>query len=95
MKNKRETVDDFLARGGTISIVPPKVVEEERHTVPVRFTINHDSLSLGDGEFMFGEVKTRKKKEVKMTSNEEFNKLLDAYALPSNVRDNLKGNKND
>ena len=70
-KKKAETVEEFLARGGKINVLPPVEREETKHTMPVNTKIDYDMLSLGEGEFLFGETRTRKPtKPTKRVNNE-------------------------
>jgi hypothetical protein len=90
-RKKAETVQEFLARGGKVNIIPPTVREEETHTMPIKTKIDFDSLSLGDSEFLFGETRTRKtKKTQKRVSAEDFSKLVEASNLPASVMEALK-----
>ena len=90
-KKKAETVEEFLARGGKINVLPPVEREETKHTMPVNTKIDYDMLSLGEGEFLFGETRTRKPtKPTKRVNNEEFTQLVEASGLPASIMEALK-----
>lgn len=44
---KVETIEEFKARGGKITIVPPQSTPTHTQVLPVKNTIDHGSLSLG------------------------------------------------
>jgi hypothetical protein len=79
---KVETVEEFLARGGEVTIVPPQETPEAKQ--PIRSTSGGlpQLMSLSEGEHFFGE--TRKKAKKKMT-NEEFSEKVSNSSLPPEV----------
>jgi hypothetical protein len=90
-KKKAETIEEFLARGGKVNVIPPVAREEQKHTLPVSTKIDYDMMSLGEGEFLFGETRTRKTtKTKKKVSNEEFTSLVESSGLPASVMEALK-----
>ena len=93
-----ELMEDFIARGGKVTIIPPHIKEEVEHTLTVKAQLGYDTLSLGDGEFYFGETRRRKTSKVKKKVNsEEFTKLVEGSNLPIHIMEALKktlgGNK--
>lgn len=86
---KQETIEEFLARGGKITRVPPVQQHEESEPLRVKTQLTYDVVSLGDGELLFGESRA-KKPQVKAVSKEEYHKLIDAANLPSHISDALK-----
>lgn len=90
-RKKTETVEEFMARGGKVTIIPPPERAEEAHTLSVKTKIDFDSLSLGDSEYLFGETRTRKtNKTKKKVSTEDFTKMVEGSNLPTSVMDALK-----
>lgn len=87
---KKETIEEFLARGGKITRVAP-VQQQEAQAEPIRVKtqLTYDVVSLGDGELLFGETRTRAK-VAKPVSKEEYHKLIDAANLPSHIVEALK-----
>jgi hypothetical protein len=60
---KVETVEEFLARGGKIERIPPKVEEEEEAVVIKPSTLGPPTLySLDEAQHFFGKKKVVKKK---------------------------------
>ena len=87
-----ELMQDFIARGGKVTIIPPVAKEETTHTLSVKSQLNYDTLSLGDGEFYFGETRRRKttKQPKKKVNTEDFAKMVESSNLPSHVIEALK-----
>lgn len=86
-----ELMQDFIARGGKVTIIPPVKKEETVHTLSVKTQLNYDTLSLGDGEFYFGETRKRKAtKPKKKVNSEDFTNMVEASGLPSHVIEALK-----
>ena len=67
---KTETIAEFLARGGKITILPP--VQPASKTETIKFTTTRNSIngentpiiSVDDAELFYGEFKPRKPKKV-------------------------------
>jgi hypothetical protein len=87
MKKKKETVEEFVARGGVIKkydyISPEEetfVIKETSHGLP-------HLMSLSEGELFFTKKATRAKKE--RTKEDMLNKL-DKAKLPEDILNRLK-----
>jgi hypothetical protein len=90
-RKKAETVEEFLARGGKVTIIPPVIREDTTHTLPVKTTIDFDSLSLGESEYLFGETRQRKSKTPKKrVTSDDFTAMVEASGLPASVVEALK-----
>lgn len=90
MTNKAETVAEFLARGGIITKVDKQEYLGDKHVMPARGAINHDHLSLGEAEFMYGEAVSRAPRKKKAVPTVDFNTAVDACKLPQHIIDALK-----
>lgn len=88
MKMRSETIEEFLARGGKVTVVEPQKTEEDKHTIPIKTKIDHDNMSLGNGELIYSEVKARKPR--KTISNEDFLKALNSAKLPQSIVNTIK-----
>ena len=87
MIQKKETVEEFLARGGQIEQVPYEQPEEEKEQVRSTTTTGlPEIMTLSDGAHFFGE--TRKKKPTK----KDFLDKVKKSNLPQNVIDSLTKN---
>ncbi len=88
MSNQKETVAEFLARGGKITVVPPtvrNVDEEAKHTV--KSTSKHvrpELHTLGNANAMFGEVR-KNKPRAKKPKKEDLTKV-DMSLLPAHIQ---------
>lgn len=83
MKSKKqsETINEFLARGGKITIVPPKLINK----LPmVNSTIGGpiNILSLDDASIIFGEPD----KKAKTTKKSKSKPTIDISLLPEHIR---------
>lgn len=92
---KKETVEEFLARGGKITVIPEneeKKTERLKDERPVKVNtqFEYDRMSLGDGEFYFGETRVKKKAPVEKVDDEKFGQLADSSNLPSHIIESLK-----
>jgi len=81
MKKKVESIEEFLARGGVITVLPPeaKTLKEK----PTKQDSNGGPaviLTLDEYDTYYGEVKTSKKKPKKPKATLDFN------ALPEHLR---------
>jgi len=86
-----ELMQDFMARGGKVTIIPTPAREETQHVLPVKTQLNFDNLSLGEGEFFFGETRKRKTSKMKKKVNtEDFTEMVDSSNLPSHIVEALK-----
>jgi hypothetical protein len=79
-KRKTETIEEFLARGGSIRFIPPK---QEETSDKVRKTTNGGPaiiMTLEDADLFYGEVKKGSKKSSKPSNN------IDLSALPEALK---------
>jgi hypothetical protein len=84
---KRETIEEFLARGGVVQKIPPSTPSEPPNTLKISSTPENRILSLDDGEFYFAESR-KSKKQVKKTSLKD---VVGNYNLPQDIVDRLRG----
>jgi hypothetical protein len=89
-KPRKETIEEYIARGGKITVIPPVKPEDSSNTIPIKTLINYDLMSLGEGEFMFGETRAKAKPMKKRVNDDEFAKMLESANLPSNIVESLK-----
>jgi hypothetical protein len=88
----KETIKEFLARGGKINVLPPAPMEEESRQVYVPLNISKDNLSLGDAELRLAPSTASARKEAKkMIAKEKipFSTLLKRSTLPQEVKDRI------
>lgn len=86
---KKETIDEFLARGGVINKIPATPVEEpSQQSVRVNGTPENRILSLDDGEFYFAESRKNKKQPKKVLLTD----VVDKFNLPPDIVARLRGN---
>ena len=79
--SKRETIEEFLKRGGTITKVPPVIPPEDSSNERIVPTTNGGGatmLTLGEGALYYSESKT---KELKRKVEQVINKA----ALPASL----------
>ena len=83
-KPHKETVEEFLARGGKITVIPPKgeelkeeIVRSTTHTPPTLY-------SLDLGQLMFAEKSTRKRKKAVDISKNRLEELIAAARQTKN-----------
>lgn len=88
-KRKTETVKEFIARGGQITVIPPVKPEEAKIVVSHNNHISYDLMSLGEGEFMFGESRAKTKPMKKRINDEEFTKILNSSNLPQDMIESI------
>lgn len=88
---KVETIEEFIARGGTITVIEPEE-EDEEEIKPVRVSnsIDFNKLSLGESELAFGEKRKKKKKEKVLPTAEQFNTLLKKALSGGCIKSDLK-----
>lgn len=81
---KKETIEEYLARGGEITRVPEHVPEEPKKEITCRSTSKtpHKPMHITEGAVYWGENKKKKKKAKKFTG--------DVDALPSSLVELLK-----
>ncbi len=85
---QKETIEEFLARGGKVTVVPPKEREEQNHVLSPNGNGIPNLLTLEEGDLFFGEVKVRKPKE-------EVKPKIDFNALPEALRKKYMKELND
>lgn len=84
---KKETVEEFLFRGGNITLVPKQVLVEVPAPVKVSSTSDGHTMSLDEGAHFFAESrKLNKKVKVKALKD-----ILSSYELPKEIADRLRG----
>lgn len=79
---KTETVEEFLARGGKVVVLPPEEPEDNKHVVKPTAGGLPQLMTLADGEHFFGETRKKKKKQV---TTEEFKNKVSNMNLPADV----------
>lgn len=73
--SKRETVEEFLARGGTITKLPAQQVPEEEAKVTSTKSGGAQMLSLSDGGLYYAEGKAKKAPKKKPFNSIDFSAL--------------------
>ena len=73
-----ETIEEFLARGGKITKIPPQESEGGEQTVRSTAHTPPTLYSLDLGQLMFAEKRTRKKKKRVDISKNKLQQLIDA-----------------
>ena len=69
---KTETVEEYLARGGEIEVLP-SVIEEEKEVNVRKTTVSPATLyHITEGAILFGEKRQTKSKKKTILSDEEF-----------------------
>lgn len=84
---RTETIEEFLAKGGEITIVPPEEEEETKTIVRAISGGLPTIMTLSDGAHFFGE--TRKKKKKIVTKDECADKISNS-SLPIDIIASLK-----
>ena len=84
---KEESIQEFMARGGKITKIPPKEKEENKHIVRPSIAGPPKLFSIGEAENMFGEIKKIKKKKKKKAV--DLGKV-DESVIPSSLQHILK-----
>lgn len=94
---KKETLQEFLARGGKVKVIPAVLPEETKS--PVRSTIAKPVatiLTLEEADQLYGSKKTDQKRKRKSTDSKSSKKMEELRksieALPQDLRDKLKIN---
>ncbi len=82
-KQKVETIQEYLARGGKISILPSKEATSTIETLKQDNSGPVTILSLEEAELLYGKGKTLKPKKRKQYPK------LDVNALPAHLREKL------
>ena len=79
---KRETIEEFLARGGAITVVPPAPEPEETYTNKVTPMSGASStmMTLGEGALYYSESRAKPKERKK-----KLEKTINLDALPSRL----------
>lgn len=76
--SKRETVEEYLARGGVITKCPPNEQVEEDHKVNPTPAAGATMMSLAEGALYYSESKAKKEKKVP-------EKAINFAVLPANL----------
>ena len=66
MIKKTETIAEFLARGGKIQVVPPKVLESKESNVKPTTSGPANIITYAEADQFYGTKTVRKKKEKKV-----------------------------
>lgn len=86
---KRETVEEFLARGGVITKCPAQgVAEEEDHKVNPTTVTGSVMMSLAEGALYYSESKAKKERK------KATDKVINFAVLPANLQKYLPKCKN-
>ena len=64
---KKETLAEFLARGGKITIIPPVLPTKTETVKPKPASGPNTLMSMEDGELYYGEAKVKKAKKAVTT----------------------------
>lgn len=79
-KKKTETIQEFLERGGKITVVPPSGPKEKSTNVKSTVVGPATALSYEDADYYYGEHKKRKKiKKEPDVSNLNLNSLPEDF----------------
>jgi hypothetical protein len=87
MKKHRETVEEFLARGGVIQVIPPQTPPEVPIMVKATSTPDNNIMSLDEGAHYFAENRKGNKPAKKTLLKD----VVDNYGLPKEIVDRLRG----
>ena len=83
-KSKVESIEEYLARGGKVTVYPTEPREKTyTKSVPAVTGIN-SIMTLGEAELFYGEIKPPKEKKQKPAPN------INIEALPEVLRNKLK-----
>lgn len=77
--SKRETIEEFLARGGVIQKIPAQELPEEESKVTSSSNGTSHMMSLADGSVYYAETKAKK------VSKKKLSKTIDFSALPAHL----------
>lgn len=80
--SKKETVEEFLARGGTVTKCPPAPSPEEELSNRVSSTVSSGAtmMSLAEGALFYSESRAKPKERKKKAE-----KAINFSALPANL----------
>jgi hypothetical protein len=80
--SKRETVEEFLARGGQVTKCPPVLTPEEEITNRVTSTVGTSAtmMSLAEGALFYSESRAKPKERKK-----KVEKTINFSALPASL----------
>lgn len=87
----KESVADFIARGGAVNLVPAQQQPQTTHTLPVKAS-TIDFLDLGQGALIYSESALEKKtrRGVKPKARKARITAINASLLPANLLGLLK-----
>jgi len=60
---KKETVEEFKARGGKVQVVPYQEPIGEKTTIYPRTPVSQDFMDLGEGELFYSEARSLAKRK--------------------------------
>ena len=88
--NKRETIQEYINRGGTIKTVAPQKIEEEKHTI--KPNQQAPMVDLGTGQLLYSEFKPKKarKKKVGPVKIKNVNMAHVPNSLLEKLKDRVK-----
>lgn len=86
---KRETVEEFLARGGQITKCPPAPTLEEIHSRTPAHSSGETLMSLAEGALYYSEARAKVKERKKAI------KPINKDALPASLRKYMPKNDED
>lgn len=89
---KSETIEEFMARGGEVIVIPPQESEEAPSVIKPSVHGLPELMSLSDGEHFFGESRKKIKKKI---TNQEFQDKVRDLNLPASVIASLIGSVGD
>lgn len=91
VEGKRETLEEYLARGGKITKVEPAPLPEEEHNNKAIATANSSSLmmSLGEGALYYSESRAKPKERKKKVDD-----IINFAALPAHLLKYMPKKKN-
>lgn len=76
--SKKETIEEFLARGGTITKCEPPPQEEETNKVMPTGSASSTMMTLGEGALFYAEQRAKKEKK-------KPTKTINLAALPAHL----------
>lgn len=84
---KKETLEEFLARGGAVKVIEAQVPVEASIPMRVNSSAENHIMSLDEGAHYFAE----NRKTTKMEKKVSLKDIVDNYNLPKEIADRLRG----
>lgn len=78
---KKETIEEFLARGGKVTIIPAQEHVENIQHINASTAGPANLLTYGEADLYYGEVKERKSRKEKILPKIDFNSLPEALRI--------------